>query len=362
MMVKGNKLSRRDIRNILLIQLGDIGDVVLSFPCIRALKENFPDANIIIAVREKAKELIEDCQWASGVISINQDKRSWVREIAYQADFFIKLMKYNFDLAIDMRTGTRGAILAFLSGARQRIGFYDQDGNTWRSRAFTHMAKIVAKSPQHVAEFYLNHLAPYNIKTDHIRPEHDVPAQKKKRVDELFKKEKIKTDRPVIAIHPFSLWRYKEWGANKYTQLIKWVSSEYGFPVIITGSLDEKDRAHNIVKTCKHDVYNFTGATTIGMFAAVINACQLFVGGDSAGLHIAAAVGTPTVGIFGPSSFEGWAPRGENHMLVHKDFSCVPCDRKGCDSSGVSRCLEELTLNEVMDVVKVQIARISDEF
>ena len=76
MRVKGNTIESKNIRNILLIQLGDIGDVVLSYPCIRALKENFPKAKVIVAVREKAGELIDDCPWATGGIFINNQKRN----------------------------------------------------------------------------------------------------------------------------------------------------------------------------------------------------------------------------------------------------------------------------------------------
>jgi heptosyltransferase-3 len=92
------------------------------------------------------------------------------------------------------------------------------------------------------------------------------------------------------------------------------------------------------------------------MFSAVLKACQLFIGGDSAGIHIAAAVGTPTVGIFGPASSFAWAPRGKHHAIVYNEkLSCVPCDLKGCDGRGVSRCLEELPVDEVISVVRRQI-------
>ena len=83
MLVKGKNLSLDRIKRILLIQLGDIGDVVLSFPSIRALRENFPRSNVIVAVREKARELIEDCPWATEVISVNKDQRRLAQEIAY---------------------------------------------------------------------------------------------------------------------------------------------------------------------------------------------------------------------------------------------------------------------------------------
>ena len=358
MLVKGNSDLIKDIRNILLVQLGDIGDVVLSFPSIRALRENFPQANVIVAVMEKVGELIEDCPWASGVITINKSKRRWDQEITYQKDFFSRLRKYDFDLAIDLRTGQRGATLAFLSGARQRIGFYAYDGKLWRNKAFTNLALLKGRPGQHMAEYYLKLLTTYNIKTENIWPEINVPVEKQQVASALFKQEKISSDMPVIAIQPFSLWQYKEWETDKYIRLINWIGAEYKMPVIITGSPDERKRAEKIIKDCKQDVFNLAGKTSIGIFAAVLKACSLFIGGDSSGIHIAAAVGTPTVSIFGPASSVAWAPRGKGHMAVYKDLTCLPCNQKGCQGSGISRCLKELTVDEIMPVVKDQINRI----
>ena len=358
MLVKGKNLSLDRIKRILLIQLGDIGDVVLSFPSIRALRENFPRSNVIVAVREKARELIEDCPWATEVISVNKDQRRLAQEIAYQKNFFIALRKFHFDLAIDLRTDTRGAVLAFLSGARQRIGFYARDKKLWRNRLFTHLAFLEGQPGQHIGEYYLSLLVAYNLKTENIYPELHVPVEKQQNGRALFRKEKIPLDRPVIAVQPFSLWPYKEWGLEKYIQLINWIGSEYKLPVIITGSPDERERADEMIRMCGKNVYNIVGKTSIGVFAAVLKACVLFIGGDSAGMHISSAVGTPTVSIFGPASSIAWAPRGKQHFVVHKKLSCVPCDQKGCQGNGISHCLEELTVDELMPVVKRQIANI----
>lgn len=357
-MLKGNNVIHKDIRNILLIQLGDIGDVVLSLPSIRALRENFQKANVIVAVREKAKELIEDCQWATGVISISKDKRSFVQEIIYQKKFILRLRRYHFDLAIDLRTGTRGSILAMLSGARQRVGFYASDGRLWRNRLFTHLYSPETKTGDHVAERYLSLLVAHNITTDNCEPEIDIPLAKQQIADTIFTKAKIPFDRPVIAIQPFSLWRYKEWGMNRYVQLINRLISEYNVSVIIAGSLDEKKRAEEIIKKCQRNTYNLAGETSLGTLAAVLKACSLFIGGDSAGVHIAAAVGTSTVSLFGPSVSADWAPRGKQHAVVHKDLECVPCAQHGCQGGGFSRCLEELKADEVVPVVRQQINRI----
>jgi heptosyltransferase-3 len=154
------------------------------------------------------------------------------------------------------------------------------------------------------------------------------------------------------------LWQYKEWGIEKYVELIHQIKSIHDFPIIITGSPDEKLRADRILRDSPLNVYNFAGKTSIGMFAALLKSCDLFIGVDSAGIHIAGAVGTPTVSIFGPSSPASWAPKGKQHIVVSKDLFCVPCREKGCQGKEVSRCLEELTPKEVMLGVKYQFDNI----
>lgn len=359
MPVKGRRALIKDIRSILLIQLGDIGDVVLSLPCIRTLHDNFPKARVIVAVREKAKELIEDCPCATDVISVSKKTRCLGDELAYQKDFFLKLRRFRFDLAIDLRTGTRGAVLAFLSGARQRIGFYAGDGRLWRNRVFTDLILPELKVCQHLAEYYHILLDQHGLKIKHVWPQHVVPQEKKERVAALLTEEQIPVDTPLIAIQPFSLWRYKDWGADKYVGLIRWICSEYDVFVVVTGSVGERKRAGSIVNKCgRRHVYNLAGRTSIGMYAAVLQACQLFIGGDSVGIHLSAAVGIPTVSIFGPSSPASWAPRGDQHRIVQKDLPCVPCKDKGCEGSEVSRCLDALTVDEVISVVKGQLGNI----
>lgn len=361
MLIRGNRLLINDIKNILLIQLGDIGDVVLTLPCLRALLEHFTQARIIIAVREKAKELIEDCPWTHGVISIDTKKRSLYQQIAHQISFFSNVRKYHFDLAIDMRKGTRGAILAFLSGARQRVGFYSYKKGLWRNRLFSHLVSSKRQPGQYMAEYYLSLLRNFELNTNDAIPELPIAYDKQQKAITFFKEEGIPIDRPVIALHPFSLWHYKEWGLEKFGRLADWIFTEYKLPVLIIGSSEERDRAALIEIMCEHHIFNLAGKTPLNMLGAIIQLCALLIGIDSSAIHIAAAAGTPTVSIFGPSLFPAWAPRGINHVVVHKDFPCVPCDKKGCEGTEFSKCLEELTVEEVKYVVKDQFRRIFKE-
>lgn len=350
----------RTARNILIIQLGDIGDVVLSTPAFRAVRENFPRAKIIVAVRKKADELIRQAPWVDGIIAVDQDRRSPLGEILHQWKFFSLVRSHRFDLAFDLRTGIRGAILAYLSGAKERVGFLDPDG-PWRNRLFTRLYRLDYRLPQHVSHYYSSLLEAHGLKIGHAAPEMHILPEMKERAAKVLHSEGVPAEFPVIAIQPFSLWHYKEWDADKFVMLVQRILSACRVSIAITGSPDERSRAANIADRCGRDaqpVFNLAGKTTLGELAALIASSRLFIGSDSAGVHIAAAVGTPTVTIFGPSAPASWAPAGESHAIVQKGLPCVPCRQKGCDGSGVSRCLEELEVEEVWAAVRMQLKKL----
>jgi heptosyltransferase-3 len=348
--------------NILLIQLGDIGDVVLSIPAFRAVREHFPQARIIVAVREKSKDLIRHIPWVDDAMAVNQDQRSLLHELRYQWTFFSLVRSHHFDLVFDFRTGTRGAVLAFLSGAKKRVGFHDPEG-FWRNRLFTRLYRLEYRASMHVAAYYSSLLPADGLTVAHETPEMHVTPDIQKSAADILKQESVPSEWPIIAIQPFSLWRYKEWNADKYIQLIHRMISAYRVSVVITGSQDDSVMAKDLVDRCEdgagmgRQVFNLVGKTSLGQLAALIQSCRLFIGVDSAGMHIAAAVGTPTVVIFGPSAPASWAPVGNHHAVVQKDLSCIPCRQKGCDGSEISRCLEELTVEEVWAVVASQFKR-----
>lgn len=351
----GETLPLERLKTILLVQLGDIGDVVYSFSCARALKETMPKAQIVMAVRQKAAGLVEGCQWADGVIVVDGKPRGVWGTLAYQWKFWRAVRRYHFDLAIDLRTGTRGAVLAFLSGAPFRLAPYALDGTLWRNRLFTHLVAPSGKQGQFIVEHYLEILTPYGIQTEQVIPEISVSPARLTEVERLLAVYGLGRWDKVIAVQPFSLWGYKEWKKSKLATLIRRVHEDYGLPVLIVGGPDERERADEIAALAGEGVFNLAGQTSIALLPPLLKECCLFIGVDSAGLHIAASVGTPTIGLYGPSGFATWAPRGEKHMVVHKAFPCVPCHRKGCEDSLKSRCMDELDVDEVYSAVRNQL-------
>lgn len=359
MLVKGTQNLPRNIRSILLIQLGDLGDVVLSTPTMRAIHENFPKSRLTVVLREKARGLMEDCPWIHEVLYIDKGPRDLAKELQYQFNFFTRLRRKRFDLTIDLRTGTRGAVLSYLSGARSRIGRYADDGKLWRNRLFTHLVRPENELLQYCAEHGLNIVSPFGIQAGDKSLKLFVPSHKRDRIYVFLQEENIPTDQPIIAIQPFSLWHYKEWGMAHYVGLIKWIRKRFFYPVLLIGSAGERSRADKIRKRSGSGVYNIAGKTPLELLPALLGVTSLLIGGDSVGIHIAAAVSTSTVSLFGPSSPVSWAPRGERHQFIHKPWPCVPCRDKGCQNTEVSRCLKELTLEDVIPIVERQILKLS---
>lgn len=337
-----------DPQNILFIQLGDIGDVVLTLPCIRALRETFPASRIYAAVHDRAADLLRLCPHLDGIIPISLKKRPLLDNIAHQCRFFRDLRRKKIDLAIEMRTGDRGAILAFMSGARRRIACYASDGLLWRNRLFTDLYREDYHSDTHVTRYQLDFLAAYGITTAYPTPEISIPSDAAGEAEKLLAAAKVPGASKLIAVQPFSLWQYKELAAEKYVALILHLRDTYGVSVLVTGAPSEKERAGAIANACGAGVFNLAGRTSLSQYAAMLSRCSLFIGVDSVGQHLAAAVGTPTVTIYGPSKPASWAPTGERHLVIQSDLDCVPCRLTGCNSSGQSKCLALLSADAII--------------
>ncbi|MBW2569614.1 MAG: glycosyltransferase family 9 protein, partial [Deltaproteobacteria bacterium] len=197
----------------------------------------------------------------------------------------------------------------------------------------------------------------FGIDTEDGIPKLRVSEKVKEKVRQLLNRESITAVNPWITLNPFSRWQYKEWDYEKWVRIVDWLREEYGISTVIVGAPEEKEKSIDIASKCKEQTFNLTGKTTLSELAAVLNLSSLHIGVDSAAPHIAAAVGTPTITIYGPSEWFVWAPIGEMHSVVTPDCDCAPCHQKGCDGSGISKCLEELTVDKVKAAIQKFIGK-----
>ena len=344
----------RNIKKILIIQLGDIGDVVWTIPTLWAVKGAYPDAQVSILVKEGYGGLLEDEPSLDKVFEVPGNKGGLLKKGREQVKFLRILRRELFSLVIDLRASDRGAIIAYLSGAPRRAALLYRGGVPfWRNRVFTHLVDPPPsiKKVRGAAEQSLRIVRGLGIESCDTTPRLWISEEVSRRVREVLQNEKMAELGNWITLNPFSRWTYKEWGLERWPRIIDWLWDEYQMATVIIGAAEEKERARALVKRCRGMVFNLAGKTSLRELPALLRLSFLHIGVDSAAPHIAAAVGTPTITLYGPSDWLDWAPIGEKHKVIFADKECVPCHKKGCDDKGWSRCLDELAVEQVARVI-----------
>lgn len=352
-----------DIQNILIIQLGDIGDVVWAIPTLWAVKDAYPQANVSVLLREGFGCLLESDPSIYKTFEVKRDHEGHLHNTIDQVRLIKELRQEHFDLAFDLRSGDRGAILARLTGAPMRASLYYHDVPFWRNRLFTHLLVEPAPPKERVygaAEQSLSIVRGFGIQAKKLIPRIWVSDRVMERVNRILAEcniDSVSSDASHrwLTINPFSRWSYKEWPYDKWVQVIDWLWNKFKLTSVIVGSPDEMAKAAALVNMCSGYACNLAGKTALDELAGVLSLGSFHIGVDSAAPHIAAAVGTPTIIIYGPSDWRDWAPVGNQHRVVVPDRECVPCYKKGCNGSGLSQCLETLEVETVQKAIQEQI-------
>ena len=359
------------VSRILLIQLGDIGDVVWFLPVLRVVHERYPEAEVSVLVREGNGSLLLAGVLPPKVFEVRKGKRGLTDHLRSSLGLVRDLRRERFDLVFDFRGHERGAYMAFLTGAPIRAALYYHNLPWLRNHLFTHLVSPTGEPMAGVgaADQSLFILRAFGIETGSAVPELCLSEEVRLRAANILAGEGIPPAAEAscggegdgtgagangswVTVNPFSLWSYKEWGLLKWVQIIDWLWGEFGIAVVIVGAPAEGERAGELGSLCAGKVYNLAGKTTLAELAGILQLSRLHIGVDSAAPHIAAAVGMPTVTIYGPSDWRYWAPPGERNRVVVPDMACAPCHLKGCEGSGVSRCLDTLPVERVQAVIR----------
>jgi 3-deoxy-D-manno-octulosonic-acid transferase/heptosyltransferase-1 len=175
----------------------------------------------------------------------------------------------------------------------------------------------------------------------------------RQKVEDLLRSNHIDSKAPFVAINPVAFWETKLWQDDKFARLADRIVEELGVPVVFTGGNGGKriDRIRSFMKTLSTSL---EGQTTLKDLAYVYRLSALLVTTDSGPMHIAAAVGTPTVALFGPTDPRRTGPYGRNHIVIRKEMECSPCFKKRCDTK---QCMKDIAVEEVLEAVKKKITR-----
>lgn len=337
-------------RNILVIQLGDIGDVVLATASFRALKDRLPDARVQALVRKGCGALLAADPNLSGIFESRRGGGKLSDVGGENLVLARALRAERFDLVIDLRTGDRSAILALLARGTEKVAF-SGDGAFWRKFVYTRLFDRleVAPPPAHPgADQSLRVLRAAGFDVGNFLPKLHVSDEADAEAVRILSTAGISLGTRFVTINPFSRWKYKEWGYDRWAEMITRLGERHGVPSVLIGSAEESGEAAGILRKAGGEGRSITGKTSLGELAGVLRRSALHLGVDSAAPHMASALGTPTLTIFGPSDWRAWVLPDDLHRVVAPDMPCVPCNMEGCDRKSRSICLEELPAEKVL--------------
>ena len=345
------------IKKILLIKLLYIGDVVLTTPAIRTFKESLPHATISMAVYKNTAPVLEGNPNIAEILSLDSAARklpAWKR-LKKEIEFVREVRNRQFDLIVNLTNNDRGAILSFLSGAQYRIGMSRPKKSlmkNWNKLLFTHLYTI-DNTHTHWAARHLEAVRLLGFEPKAGKLEIYLKDLEIKETKELLIKNGWDGNRKLIHIHPTARLKSKCWRAEGVADVINYVIHA-GYDVALTSGKDrfEMDIIEKILSLTKYKPINLAGKTSLREIASISSLSTLFIGVDSAPIHIAAAVDTPVIALFGPMPVELWRPWGNGHTVLIKYMDCLPCGLDGCNGSGKSECLDSLSSYVVIEKIK----------
>ena len=305
-------------KKILVIRLSSIGDVLLTTPVVKILKDEFPHAFFSFLVEDKSAGIISKNPHLDEVITFSKKElkrvacnKGKVSAFKYIINFIKKLNNKNFDLVIDLHSVFRSGIFSFFTFADIKIGFKKQLISLLYTERLKHLSK------EHVVDEYLSTLKVLDIDYKNAEKEFtiNIPDFKKNKIDKLFNKRSYEFKKKV-AIVPSTSRAEKDWDETKFAKLADWLIKEKNIILFLLGSPSEKEKCLRIEEIMSQNPIILAGKTDLIELAEVIRRLDLLITGDTAPLHIAMALKTKLVGLYGPTSPKRYGPYQGNNLVI----------------------------------------------
>lgn len=332
---------------ILLIKPSSLGDIIHALPTLAAIRKTFPKARISWLVKKEWAPILRRHPMLDEIIEVEFSAAKLFRLIG-------PLRARRFDVVVDLQGLLRTGVLSWLSGAPTRIGFADaREGSS-----FSYTERIVGPMREmHAVDRYLrlaSALGAQERQAEFVLP--DSPDEEG-RSQALFTKVGLDGASNVIGIAPSARWVTKRWAAESFAAVADQLQHEGLHRVVFIGATQEKGDIAQVKQSMRTAAADLTGLTTVGDLPAVMRRLCLLITNDSGPMHVAAAVGTPVVAVFGPTSPACTGPYGDGHTVLTSSVHCRPCFRRQCDNPNTNECLTSITVDEVVHASRIILQR-----
>ncbi len=342
------EFDRKSTRSVLVISLKRVGDVILSLPAFRAIKESFPKSQVTVFADAYTKDILERIPYIDAVVPYGKDssflkKAKQVRKLSYNS----------FDLAVDLTCDytVEGALWTWLSGAKFRVGY-----DTWKRGLLFHRPVEPTKGGIHAIDEILNIIKSIGLETKDKSLNISASEEATDTVKKFLQDRGVKSDTLLIGIHPGGYYPTQRWLTERFAEVADKLTEKHKARIVLIGGPKEEKITQGITLQMASQALVFLNKP-LGDLLSLLQSCHLLICNNSGPLHMATALGTLTVSTMGPTLPERWWPQGKGHIVIRKDLPCVPCNEGHCRIKTLE-CMKSITVEDMLKAAETQILKI----
>ena len=354
MSAAAENIKRRGKR-ILVLRYRFIGDTILTVPFLRNLRRAEPDAWIAWVVAPGSTDVVRGIPYVDELIywdpvTIHADCRATHRTLSAKIAFLRELRSKGFDKAYVLKRSFSSAVMAWLSGARERVGF-DTEG-----RGFLLTKGVKYRHDQHEVNNFLDVLRADGVPVADDHLEAWLSEEEKAFAADFFAANGISETDTVVGIHPFAANQTRAWHEDNYIEVAHALQRRYGVKIVIFGGARDVELGNYLKDRIAPEPVLAVANTTLRQTMAILSRLNLLLCNDSGIMHLAASLGTPLAALFGPQSPVKFGPWGNGCKVIYSKFPCSPCRQKffqECKPSPRSKpeCMEAISVEDVLETI-----------
>ena len=337
-----------DYRRILIIKPSSMGDVVHALPTLAALRGRYPHAHIAWLVKREWAGLLERAEGLDAVWPVESGVTGWLAAVP-------RLRAAGFDLAVDLQGLLRSGAMAWLAGCPTRIGF----ANAREGSPLFYTDRVpVPTLDMHAVDRYLLVAAKCGAPAQgapefRLRP---LPADRQE-VAGLLSRHGLSQHEPWIGVNVGARWLTKRWPPEFFASMMDHLQEKGVGRVVLIGGPEDQAAAQAVKRLMRTVPVDLCGATAIGLLPALLETAGVLLTNDSGPMHVAAAVGTPVVALFGPTSPVRTGPYGAGHQVLSNPVPCSPCFHRSCSNPVYLACQTGIGPERALAAVQAQLAK-----
>ena len=330
-----------------------MGDVLLSTPALSYLRQAFPKANITVVVRDIGRLVLARNQDINNLITVRVPRfgsgfKTMRADLATVREAVAQVRRQEpgpFDLGIDLRADLRTIAILRQLKIPVRISQSIRSGGFW----LTHVAPFQGEQHEVERKLGIAKFAAAGRKVNlPVNLKMEVPAAANKKAQRILEENGIAADDKYAVIHIFAGWQPKEWPQERFAAIARYLEKQYGCKTVVIGTTKEAARINKSALNIP-PVHNLAGQTDLAETASIIAGAEIFVGNDSGPMHLASAMQTPTVALFGQNTPRRYGPWQNRNITIYHPVECSPCSQNECHRQ--PRCLELITVPEVKQAI-----------